>query len=326
MAGRTFRRGFTLIELLVVIAIIAILIALLLPAVQQAREAARRTQCRNNLKQLGVAMHNYHDVHNTFPYGLWDDDSYGWGTFLLPYLDQAPLYNQINFDYHRPDEPWMNPNGLPWGGGGMAGDISEDSATMTIPPDSLVFTPLEAFMCPSSPIPARYNGTEPAKSDYLGSCGPDDDGVFLRVVSMIGEDELVGKDPIVAIKDIRDGTSNTIAIGEAAWHSQKDVAAATNSQWVDDDMGFWFGATVTAGDENHMRKTVGAINYGEDDDAFGSYHTGGAHFLFADGHVAFLSENIQSIQNAIADDLNSSEWGIYQWLGSVNDGQTIGEF
>ncbi|MSR60627.1 MAG: DUF1559 domain-containing protein [Planctomycetaceae bacterium] len=98
---RTRRHGFTLIELLVVIAIIAILIALLLPAVQQAREAARRTQCKNNLKQFGLAMHNYHDVHNMFPI-----NSYGYSgpvskgstlIHLLPYIDQAPTYNKINF-------------------------------------------------------------------------------------------------------------------------------------------------------------------------------------------------------------------------------------
>ena len=96
--------GFTLIELLVVIAIIAILIALLLPAVQQAREAARRTQCKNNLKQVGLALHNYHDVHKMFPMGAFsaidddngcDDDGYGWGVMLLPYIDQAPLYQKL---------------------------------------------------------------------------------------------------------------------------------------------------------------------------------------------------------------------------------------
>ena len=111
------RRGFTLIELLVVIAIIAILVALLLPAVQQAREAARRTSCRNNLKQLGLALHNYHDVHRTFPAGYysyptrdgsgpawaridpqtWDaGPGWGWGTMLLPYVDQANVANQID--------------------------------------------------------------------------------------------------------------------------------------------------------------------------------------------------------------------------------------
>src|SRR5438128_1844485 len=96
------RRGFTLIELLVVIAIIAILIALLLPAVQQAREAARRTQCRNNLKQIGLALHNYHDTMNTFPMGMsgWpgtlEGAEWGWGVFIIPYLDQSALYISIS--------------------------------------------------------------------------------------------------------------------------------------------------------------------------------------------------------------------------------------
>ncbi len=97
-------RGFTLIELLVVIAIIAILIALLLPAVQQAREAARRTQCKNNLKQIGLALHNYHDMARTFPAGsLFGDDEYGWGTFILPFLEQANLYNKIDFTGQGPN-------------------------------------------------------------------------------------------------------------------------------------------------------------------------------------------------------------------------------
>src|SRR5687767_15656460 len=115
MARFRSRFGFTLIELLVVIAIIAILIALLLPAVQQAREAARRTQCKNNLKQLGLALHNYLDVHGRFPIGqqfrgTWDgtNDSAGaagnggtgfaWGSYVLPFIDQAPLYNQFDFN------------------------------------------------------------------------------------------------------------------------------------------------------------------------------------------------------------------------------------
>src|SRR4051812_6730319 len=99
MIPKTFKRGFTLIELLVVIAIIAVLIALLLPAVQQAREAARRSQCKNNLKQIGLALHNYHDTANTLPPGWIGDPTgsnagnrWGWGTMILPYLDQAPLY------------------------------------------------------------------------------------------------------------------------------------------------------------------------------------------------------------------------------------------
>src|SRR6187455_2473364 len=95
------RRGFTLIEMLVVIAIIAILVALLLPAVQQAREAARRSQCKNNLKQIGLAMHNYHDTFNGFPNGGIASSVGGWGLSwyirILPYIDQAPVFNGINF-------------------------------------------------------------------------------------------------------------------------------------------------------------------------------------------------------------------------------------
>src|ERR1700737_5667292 len=99
LRGRSSGRGFTLIELLVVIAIMAVLIALLLPAVQSAREAARRAQCVNNLKQIGIAMHNYHDVFGTLPYGHgW----FGWNdwnaqTYLMPFLEQGPLFNSINF-------------------------------------------------------------------------------------------------------------------------------------------------------------------------------------------------------------------------------------
>src|SRR5438309_1662617 len=99
----TRRRGFTLIELLVVIAIIAVLIALLLPAVQQAREAARRTQCKNNLKQLGLAMHNYHDVHSCFPpAGIFLDQTtnvwHSFHTYLLPYIDQNNVYQEFKID------------------------------------------------------------------------------------------------------------------------------------------------------------------------------------------------------------------------------------
>ena len=107
------RRGFTLIELLVVIAIIAVLIALLLPAVQQAREAARRTQCRNNLHQLGLALHNYHDTHRCFPpervYGNYEMSSIS--TLLLPFLDEAAIYNSYNFA-RTPVEPLNSASAL----------------------------------------------------------------------------------------------------------------------------------------------------------------------------------------------------------------------
>ncbi len=144
------RCGFTLIELLVVIAIIAILIALLLPAVQQAREAARRTQCKNNLKQLGLALHNYHDVMKQFPPGFVDqlssaatasgaavaattqDGNWGWGSYTLPYIDQAPLYNLLNVGNRTLLQAANDTTN-----GGRRG----------------LQTPLEAFRCPSDTAP-----------------------------------------------------------------------------------------------------------------------------------------------------------------------------
>jgi prepilin-type N-terminal cleavage/methylation domain-containing protein len=145
---RIQKRGFTLIELLVVIAIIAILIALLLPAVQQAREAARRSQCRNNLKQVGLAIHNYHDAFNTIP-PAWistqfqvaagDVSHWSWGTFLLPYIDQAPLYSLLQPGTRRLDQ------NLALGGA--------TAAALT--------TPLTVFRCPSDTGPSLKISAQP---------------------------------------------------------------------------------------------------------------------------------------------------------------------
>src|SRR4051812_17389707 len=114
------RHGFTLIELLVVIAIIAVLIALLLPAVQAAREAARRAQCVNNLKQIGLAMHNYHDVIGTFPSGSiatkgWGGTWWNWPAFILPQIEQTSLYNSINFSRSNIKNTAGDPNSTAWG-------------------------------------------------------------------------------------------------------------------------------------------------------------------------------------------------------------------
>ena len=165
------RPGFTLIELLVVIAIIAILIALLLPAVQQAREAARRTQCRINLKQIGLALHNYHDTYNTFPpltvysgydtvpvHSATDQAAYGWGAFILPSLDQAPLFNQLNVS-------------------GSELHVSLQNAAFR----PLVQTVLTVYRCPSDVAEDRntsrrftnaaYGNTSAATSNYVANMG-----------------------------------------------------------------------------------------------------------------------------------------------------------
>ncbi|MCA1685429.1 MAG: DUF1559 domain-containing protein, partial [Planctomycetia bacterium] len=141
--GRHSHRGFTLIELLVVIAIIAVLIALLLPAVQAAREAARRAQCANNLKQFGIAMHNYHDVTSSFPTTMWSGPTYNttqtrylssFQTMLLPYMEQAPLYNSINFSFP------------------IAQGIDKGAVNSTG-----YLTVVNVFMCPADPAPNMTN-------------------------------------------------------------------------------------------------------------------------------------------------------------------------
>ncbi len=188
-------RGFTLIELLVVIAIIAILIALLLPAVQQAREAARRTQCKNNLKQLGIALHNYHDTFNCFPPAHIRTQSAvpangtltGWRGFsvhsmLLPYIEQAPLYSSIDFNTY------------------FDGSAGNNTARRT---------PLQAFRCPSdSPFKASV---EIGNNNYPACMGPN----FGQYVTPVGvRNGMFNFDVTTRMRDIVDGTTNTIAFGE----------------------------------------------------------------------------------------------------------------
>ena len=192
---RRIRHGFTLIELLVVIAIIAILIALLLPAVQQAREAARRSQCKNNLKQLGLALHNYHDTYGMFPMAVigrpgagWqcsvmsngdavpnnDYRSWGWGTFILPFVDQAPLYNQLQPDGCRMPNSDATYNG-----------------------EMLLRQSLPVFICPSDTGPALNAFFQNySKSNY----------VINERISNVNTNK--------RIRDIEDGTSNTLMLAE----------------------------------------------------------------------------------------------------------------
>jgi prepilin-type N-terminal cleavage/methylation domain-containing protein/prepilin-type processing-associated H-X9-DG protein len=207
------RQGFTLIELLVVIAIIAVLIALLLPAVQAAREAARRAQCTNNMKQIGLALHNYVSTHDSFPLGgtpqnagpgnlTWAPGGFQWGAWsahamMLPYMEQAPIYQSINFSYEA------------WGADGN-GQNSNFSA---------VANRINSFLCPSAKPPAGTMGTQngvnkvwPGNS-YFASVGS---SVMWR-----GDENptkpngcFANSGPVTALRDITDGTSNTIVFGE----------------------------------------------------------------------------------------------------------------
>lgn len=318
------RAGFTLIELLVVIAIIAILIALLLPAVQQAREAARRTQCRNNLKQIGVALHNYHDTNASFPPGGIDaaasHQSWGWGAFILPQMEQDNLHEQMGVTDQTLWEMLNDTNLRP-----------------------LAQTKLDAYICPSDRgkhlmdgggSSLSSNGREfsgqanvgsgfrVAKSNYVGVCGFGD-------VSETNNDGALPLNGGIAFRDIIDGTSNTFAVGErdfrcgqGAWIGNRNPDGS-GPQGADYTMGM-------------VSRPLNDPNNGSHQcvEGFSSPHPGGAHFLFCDGSTQFISENIDYNDSGVytnttppkATNAQKQAAGTYQKLGIREDGQVVGEF
>jgi hypothetical protein len=285
----------------------------LLPAVQQAREAARRTQCKNNLKQIGLAIHNYTDTFNTMPPGLigtpfdddalcqaigypqcYDDQGFGWASFLLPQIDQTPLYNLIGV------------NGTP--------GIFENyyAANGQILPGAE--TRLPVFRCPSSILPEVVKnvsdawGNGYATSDYKASSGYDDRGVFLKM-----EDGLEQGNYPCRFRDITDGLSNTFAVGESSFIYAGGANWKYSSSDIEWDMTpVWIGGITN--DEQIFGKTDEDTlpNTYFDDNTFASLHTGGLHFLLCDGSVHFISENIHA--------------ETYFRLGARDDGLVVGEF
>jgi prepilin-type N-terminal cleavage/methylation domain-containing protein len=322
------RRGFTLIELLVVIAIIAILIALLLPAVQQAREAARRTQCRNNLKQLGLALHNYHDVHNFFAGNHWIDPyqtgirSTKGSVFvgLLPYFDQAPLFNSLTFNFT--DASPINYIGGQTVNGRIAGTI--DLPTLRCPSDEYRPQGTPAFFSTTSYAPSLGSQGKSGAGCPQWELSPLPNAVnqgtwgwSMRAEEISG---LFGLYPAgIRIRDVTDGTSNTIAMGEVRTGCGGSQFVQGGWGWMD-SFGFEFttlppinfqtcpneGAGVGTGTScNSSLNRVTA--YG-----FKSRHVGGAHFVMADGAVRFVSENV--------------DYRTYQRIGDRREGEVVGDF
>ncbi|MFI4874082.1 MAG: DUF1559 domain-containing protein [Blastopirellula sp. JB062] len=261
-------RGFTLVELLVVIAIIGVLIGLLLPAVQNAREAARRMQCSNNLKQIGLALHNYHDSVRSFPPGtLFGDDEYGWACMILPQLEQGNIYDQVDFTNQAPDVSLELQPGVT---------------------DQLI----DAYLCPSNSMSLTHSPYRSAtlgghaRNDYSGSLGTGGGsitGMFGKVGSQYRPTKL---------RDVLDGTSNTIAVGEAYTQYMREIDGPTHANAG--DFKVWVGT-------NNQHQNVVAegglahVPNGTRDDSFASQHAGGVQYAFADGSVAFISENVDMV-------------------------------
>jgi len=306
------RRGFTLIELLVVIAIIGVLVALLLPAVQQAREAARRSQCKNNLKQIGLALHNYEGTFRVFPpsstsgfgKGVWNYPGLGptdpnihlhsWASLVLPYIDQATMYNQINYNV----------------------------SSLAPANQAMASQSLAIYNCPS------YAGKKfTDHPHYVTKVGFAQfairNYVAMGARSVLGLSGAIPAEGTIypgsktSFKDMRDGSSNTILICEtkdersAVWID--GTSAAVCARWFNVAASPTFeGNSVSINYKPYFQYEY--INPMSIDQIYGpsSEHTGGAHHLLGDGSVHFLSQNLSV--------------SVYDALATKNAGDVVGEF
>ena len=295
---RTQRHGFTLVELLVVIAIVGILIALLLPAVQAAREAARRINCTNNLKQLALALQNYHSASGHLPPGALLRNGLSWNVFVLPYIEQQHLYDLFSFDYG----PFNGP-----------GDAASNPSHRGPRKNEHALTPIADFFCPSAtqllashPSSTIDSGLateqKPYTSHYYAVAGPKDPIGFYAVDSGnnggYATDGPMYLDSRIRFEDITDGTSNSFVLGEIAMPRAPSGYRAEGgdaSSWVRGIM--WSGTTASKNGMSSAKNVYFSVNAVPavvefNSMPFSSMHPGGANFARCDGSIAFVQEDV----------------------------------
>jgi prepilin-type processing-associated H-X9-DG protein len=288
------KRGFAFIEVLVIVALITVILILMVPAIQSARQDARRVQCLNNLKQFGLALANYHDTFNGFPPGWVSREGspgsgarIGWQTFILPFMDQAPLYNQINFNI-----PPQDAEGKPY---------------------EVFQTVLSLYRCPVDPTP----DLNPLRGEYATSNYSGNYGDFPARLCPLGLGDLwpgavdspmksrgiFARNSHVRMRDLTDGISNTFQVGERSFAS---------------GAGIWAGVTDNAHEDDSVTDCSHRSRPNAGWSSYSSRHGGGVHMLLCDGTVRFISDTIESKA--------APELGTFQKLGCKDDGQKIEEF
>jgi prepilin-type processing-associated H-X9-DG protein len=335
MSKKICHKGFTAIEFLTSVGIIFVLITMLLPAILRTRDAARASQCLNNLKQLSLGMHNYHDANQTFPPGYISimgiqgnelENEWGWGAFLLPYLDQSALFQQIDFS--------TSVSGLPTSSTDVPFAMTKASNSATAQTD------LPPFRCPvDESEEKRTNSPAPAgSSSYSGVSGIHwMDLPCATVVPKLGKTSLeLLAEPCkandgafylnshVRMKDMRDGSSQTMFLAETSNRMDYPIQALSVKRssaplvWGGTN---WASVVNPLAQDHVLTATIEGLNQADSSGfspGINSWHRGGAHAAFADGSIRFLSENIDSN--------SSAPNGVLQHLSTISASDVISEF